>query len=197
MALSLYICMPHKVTLFSSQIQICVKSITKKQFSSIKSKGITYDESCDLLEGCSLIDGAEFDERAVIDIDGKDLPDSRKTLSVLFKKARKKALAARRKSLDSSKAAFPKKHCYAVSIGHIKRSWSTLEIKSAFDPAKLDVLVELTEVVGLENPVETFQVLYEHSRLVFDENDGVSHWDNYLVSDTGKIVDIDILEEGS
>ena len=184
--------MPHKITLFSSQIQICVKAITKNQFSDIKSNGMTYDESCDFFDDCTIVDGAEFHWGSVIDLDGKDLPDSQKLLAVLFKKARKKALAVRKKSLASAIKVFPKKQYYAVSIGHIKRSWSNLEIKSAFDPAKLDVLVEITEIVGMSDPVETFQVLYEQSRLVFDVNDGVRNWDNYLVSDTGKIVDFEI-----
>jgi hypothetical protein len=187
--------MPHILNLFSAQIQVCVKSITKKQFSSFKSNGMTYDESCELFDDCTIVDGAEFDERVVIDLDGKGVPDSQKLLALQIKKARKNALAVQKKSRALNKTPQSKKQHYAVSIGHIKRSWSTLEIKSAFDPAKLDVLVEITEVVGMAVPVETFQVLYEKTRLKLDENDGVNDWDNYLVSDTGKIVDFKIYEE--
>ena len=186
--------MTHILNLFSAQIQVCVKSITKKQFSSFKSNGMTYDESCELFDDCTIVDGAEFDERVVIDLDGKDVPDSQKLLALQIKKARKNALAVQKKSRALNKTRQSKKQHYAVSIGHIKRSWSTLEIKSAFDPAKLDVLVEITKVVGMAVPVETFQVLYEQTRLKFDENDGVNDWDNYLVSDTGKIVDFKINE---
>lgn len=187
--------MPHKITLFSSQIQICVKAITKNQFSDIKSNGMTYDESCDFFDDCTIVDGAEFDEKAVIALDGKDVTDSQKLLAILIKKARKNALIARKKTRALNKKQLSKKHHYAVFIGHIKRSWSTLEIKSAFDPSKLDLLVEIIEVVGMANPVETFQVLYEQTQLEFDENDGVRDWDNYLVSDTGKIFAFEINDE--
>ena len=179
--------MPHILTLFSAQIQVCVKSIAKKQFASFESNGMTYDESCELFNDCTIVDGAVFDERVVINLDGKDVTDSQKLLAVLIKKARKNALTARKKTRALNKTQLLKKQHYAVSTGHIKRSWSTLEIKSVFDPAKLDVLVEITEVVGMADPVETFQVLYEQTQLEFDENDGVRDWDNYLVSDTGKI----------
>lgn len=187
--------MPHILNLFSAQIQVCVKSITKKQFSRFKSDGMTYDESCELFNDCTIVDGAEFDARAVIDLDGKNVLDSQKLLALHIKKARKNALAVQKKSRELNNTPQSQKQHYAVSIGHIKRSSSKLEIKSAFDPAKLDVLVEITEVVGRAVPVETFQVLYEQTRLKFDENDGVNHWDNYLVSDTGKIVDFEIKDE--
>lgn len=187
--------MTRTLTLFSAQIQVYVRPITKKQFSSFKSNGITYDESCELFDNCTVVDGLEFDERIVIDLDGKDVPDSHKYLAVLTKKARKNALAARKKTRALNIKPPLKKQHYAVSVGHIKRSWSALEIKTAFDPAKLDILVEITEVVGMENPVETLQVLYERTPLELIENDGVSNWDNYLVSDTGKIVDFEINDE--
>jgi hypothetical protein len=186
--------MTHKLTLFSSQTQVCVEPITRKQFDHITSSGMTYDESSDLFDEASIIDGSVFDERALIEVGENELPDSKNILRVLFKKARTKALAAYRKSRAANKSKNELKRHYAVSVGYIKRSWSTLEIKEVFDLSKLSVVVEMTDVIGLDKPIETFRVFHDHSVLELDRNDGVSSSENYLVSAEGKIVDIELID---
>ena len=131
----------------------------------------------------------------VLEVDSKNLPQSDHLLSHLLKKARTQAQKERNKSRALSIPPSAKKQSSAVTLAFSSRCFSSIEFEEVFDPKKLSVKVDITDVIGSVEPIETFQIFFNQKPLELKESDGVDSWNNYLVSATGKIVEIEMLEE--
>jgi hypothetical protein len=185
----------HQLELFSSEIELIEKRISKEEFERYKNEGITYGEFMeieDYTEACSPI----FNDLTLLSIDDVAIPNFHEKFKLIYEEALKqynKEYPPRKKLPGKPKKSELQ---YAV-VGErwIKRSWYDLTIYEKFDFDKLEIYPSREYIFGSNSCREFFSLSYDGQEFEFRENYGSNSEEFNLISSDGKRYGFEVLDE--
>lgn len=179
----------HKVTLFTSEIELVHKSLSKAEFDDYAKNGMPQSEFEDSVDNTAPI----FDEMTSLSIDDEEIADFQNLFRIKYDLAVKNAGFEK---LASTKVKNQKDLQYAV-IGEswIKRSWYDLTIYEDFDFEKIEINVSRDYVFGKGTCYETFTITYAGLEFEFRENWGANSTDYCLIDSNGKQTDLSLFDD--
>jgi hypothetical protein len=185
----------HELTLFTSEVEGLVMSITKKQFDEYRTVGMPYSDY-EEFEGSTEYCSPIFDEMTSLSVDDVEIPNFQKLFKQKYDQAAKEYEIEFPPSKKSNKKNAKSNLSYAV-VGDrwIKRSWYKLTIYEEFDFSKIVVHISRDNLFGQNSYVETFTLSYGDVEFDFSENYGANADSEELMSSDGKRFDFEVLDE--
>ena len=185
----------HELTLFTSEVEGLVMSITKKQFDEYRTVGMPhsdYEEFEGSAEYCSPI----FDEMTSLSVDDVEIPNFQKLFKQKYDQAVNEYEIEFPPSKKSNKRNAKSNLSYAV-VGDrwVKRSWYKLTIYEEFNFSKIIIHISRDVLFGQDSYAETFRLSYGDIEFDFYENDGANSDSCELMTSDGKSVDFEVLDE--
>lgn len=179
----------HKVTLFTSEIQLVHKSLSKAEFDNYAADGMPQSEFDDSIDNEAPI----FDESTSLSIDDEEIPNFQQFFKVKYDLAVNNAGFERE---AATKVKSQNELQYAV-VGEswIKRSWYDLTIYEDFDLEKIKIEVFRDYVFGKGTCYETFSITYAGQEFEFRENWGSNSSDYCLIDSDGNQTYLNLFDE--
>lgn len=179
----------HKLTLFTSEIELVHRSITSEEFNEYSKNGMPRSLFEDSVETSSPI----FDELTSLSIDEVEIPEFNKNFKIKYD------LAVKDAAFDPPPANIKlksKQIQYAV-IGEswIKRSWYDLVIYEKFDFSKIEISVSRDYVFGKGTCYETFTIQYNGIDFLFRENWGANSSEYSLIDHKGNEINFNLIDD--
>lgn len=179
----------HKLTLFTNEIELVHKSLSKAKFNDYASNGMPQSEFEDSVDKTAPI----FDEITLLLIDDEEIADFEKLFKVKYD------LAVNNAGFEkpaATKVKSQKNLQYAV-VGEswIKRSWYDLTIYEDFDFEKITIDVSRDYVFGKGTCYETFTITYAGQEFEFVENWGAASSDYCLIDSNGKQTELSLYDD--
>ena len=179
----------HTVTLFTSEVELVYKPLSKKQFKDYAENGMPQSEFDDSIAESDPI----FDELTMLTIDGAEVPDFQSRFKAKYDLAVRVAQADKRDAREATKS---QNVAYAV-IGEswIKRSWYDLTIYEDFDFSKVDVSVSRFHIFGTGVHRDFFTITYDGFEFEFRENLGANYSEYFLIDSKGNKTDLNLFDD--
>ena len=185
----------HYLELFSSEVELMEKRITKEEFEQYKNEGMSYEEFSDLSDDTE-VSAPIFDELTTLSVDDVEVADFQKQFNVLYQKALSEHKKKHPPPNKSSKVPKKSELSYAV-VGErwIKRSWHDLTIYEEFDFSKLEIQISKDYAFGTGEVFETFALSYKGKEFEFRDSFGANYEQFNLISSDGKRYEFEVLDE--
>ena len=185
----------HELTLFTSEVEGLVMTITKKQFDEYRTEGMPYSDY-EEFEGSTEYCSPIFDEMTLLSVDGVEISNFQKLFKQKYDQAVKEYEIEFPPNKKSNKKNAKSSLSYAV-VGDrwIKRSWYKLTIYEEFDFSKIIIHISRDVLFGQDSYAETFTLSYGDIEFDFYENDGANSDSCELMTSDGKRFDFEVLDE--
>jgi hypothetical protein len=186
----------HKLTLVTSQTELCVMKISEDQFSNYLKNGVPENEYEELDYSTNYSSPVfNTDTGIALDLDGHDVLN----FYDLFKLKYNKAVEIYEESHPQIKTQkISDLEFAAVSERFIKRSFYTLTIYEEFDFEKLEIEISKYDNFGSESKTLGFNLSYSgvtsDPHFEFYSHEGTDYIDDALISSNGVRYDLSVVE---
>lgn len=182
----------HKITLFTGEVELVHKPLSKAEFANYAANGMPTDEYYDSVNETLLI----FDERTSLSVDEEEISGFYDRFKFKYDLAMMNAGLASSRAKKKSVGKKEKKIQYAaIGESWIKRSWYDLTIYEEFEFDKLDVSVSREHVFGTGDYHDGFWITYAGQDLEFRENWGSNYTEYCLIDSNGKKTELELLDQ--
>ena len=179
----------HKLTLFTSEIELIHRSITSEEFQDYSKNGMPRSLFEDSVETSAPI----FDDLTSLTIDEVEVPNFQKNFKIQYDLAVKDT--AFEPAPFNNKLKTKETHYAVIGESWIKRSWYDLIIYEDFDFSKIEISVSRDYVFGKEICYETFSLLYDKIEFEFRENFGANSSDFSLIDNKGNVTNLNLFDD--
>ena len=179
----------HKITLYTSEIELVHRSITSEEFEDYSKNGMPRS----LFEDSILTSEPKFDELTSLYIDDAELSEFSKIFKIKYDQAVIDSNFKTPKTNTKSKKN--QIHYSVIGESWIKRSCYDLIIYEEFDFSKLEILVSRDYVFGKNTCYETFSLQYNEIDFQFREHWGANTSDYSLIDCNGNETELNLIDD--